>query len=66
MPGRSYYIGAQRQKAVSTFKLACGEEKHLIIIQLLNPLKFPPSLFSFQPFGFLFLSFSSKKGAEAC
>lgn len=50
---RSCYIGTQKQKTVSTFKQLV-EEKHLIIIQLLNTLTFPPSSFPSSHLAFRF------------
>lgn len=43
------------------FQVACEEEKHLIIIQLLNPLRFPPPSSPSSHLAFHFFLFLPKK-----
>lgn len=61
MPGTILLHRDPETKGSLYFQVACEEEKHLIIIQLLNPLRFPPPSSPSSHLAFCFFLFLPKK-----
>lgn len=61
MPGTILLHRDPETKGSLHFQVACEEEKHLIIIQLLNPLRFPPPSSPSSHLAFCFFLFLPKK-----